>query len=123
MRQMTSKQRAALGRLARDLHGSSIETTVTDDGQLLTDFRAIGHRFRFRFDTQGTVVERSCMSERKLALTLSSTEFLTDDQRAVLTRALQCYEEDALTRCETPAHASAVSDEIEAIALKLGVSA
>ena len=74
MTPMTSKQRAALGRLARDLHGSSIETTVTDDGQLLTDFWAIGHRFRFRFDTQGVVVERSCVCERKRALTLDGRE-------------------------------------------------
>ncbi len=123
MTQMTSKQRAALGRLARDLHGTSIETVVTGDGQLLTDFRAIGHRFRFRFDAQGTVVDRSCVCERGCALTLDGGEFLTGEQRAVLARALQCYEEDALTRCESSAHASAVSDRIEVIASKLGVRA
>jgi hypothetical protein len=57
------------------------------------------------------------------AVSPNSEEFLTDDQRAVLARALQCYEEDVLIRCETPARASAVSDQIEAIASKLGVRA
>jgi len=121
MRQMTSKQRAALGRLARDLHGTSIDTNVTDNGQLLTNFRAMGHRFRFRFDTQGNVVERSCVCER--ARSRDGEELLTGSQRAVLARALQCYEQDALNQGLDSRSERAVSDEIEAIASKLGVCA
>ena len=119
MAQMTSKQRVALGRLARDLHGTSIETRVTDDGQLLTHFRAMGHRFRFRFNTQGIVVERSCVSEH--IGVLSGAERLTTHERDVLAAALRAFEEGVAEGCDDADLRRLLNASIEAIHKKLGV--
>jgi len=63
MPKQTDEQTAALARVTTDLHGTSIETSTIDSGDLIADFRAIGHRFRFRINPQGEVAERSCVSD------------------------------------------------------------
>ena len=45
MAEQTRAQSATLARLTADLHGTSIETTLTPTGELVARFRAIGHHF------------------------------------------------------------------------------
>jgi hypothetical protein len=63
MPKQTDEQSAALARITADMHGTSIEAHIIDSGDLVADFRAIGHRFRFRINPQGNVAERSCVSD------------------------------------------------------------
>ncbi|MGA2163346.1 MAG: hypothetical protein ABSH36_02625 [Solirubrobacteraceae bacterium] len=83
----SAAQTAALGRISRDLHGASIDSRVANDGDLLFDFHAMGHRFRFRIDPQGVVTERSCHADPGGVLARPEMEIL----RTLAEKELACH--------------------------------
>jgi hypothetical protein len=81
----TTAQDQTLRRITTYLHGSSIEAVTACDGAVIADFRAMGHRFRFRIDTRGIVTERSCHSDSPGPLARPEMEVL----RALAERELR----------------------------------
>ncbi len=91
MPKQTDQQTAALARVSTDMHGTRIEAHLIDSGDLVADFRAVGHRFRFRINPDGEVTERSCVSDHIGVFSHAELGALS----VLTTRELDAEDEDA----------------------------
>lgn len=69
MTKKTEKQRITIGAITTVLHGTSIESKLNSNETLTVEFRAMGHRFRFQIEPDGTVTERACIIDHIGVLT------------------------------------------------------
>jgi hypothetical protein len=64
-----------LRRLAHDLGACNVETRLGNNGELISEMQAMGHRFNFRLARNGVIVERFCHQDP--ATVLSRVEMQT----------------------------------------------
>jgi hypothetical protein len=67
-----------LRRLAADLDAGTVESRLTTLGDLIAEFDAMGHMFRFRITQEGTIVERSCHTDTAGVLSRPEMQVLRD---------------------------------------------
>lgn len=75
-----------LRRLADDLGAETVESRLTPVGELIAEMRAMGHRFRFRVEQGGSIIERSCHADESGILSHSEMHVLWQLAHAELAR-------------------------------------
>jgi hypothetical protein len=65
-----------LRRIAEDLGASHLETRLADDGDLVADMHAMGHRLSFRVNQQGEITERFCHQDPAIVLNRGEMQLL-----------------------------------------------
>lgn len=75
-----------LRRLADDLGADTVESRLTPTGELIAELHAIGHRFRFRLEQGGAIIERCCQADQPGLLTQGEMHVLWELAHAELAR-------------------------------------
>lgn len=75
-----------LRRLADDLGADTVESRLTPAGELIAELHAIGHKFRFRLQQSGAIVERDCQADQPGLLTQGEMHVLWELAHAELAR-------------------------------------